>query len=369
MKEKIKVICVDLNVRTGPSIVYPIIDSYGYGKEIVPSFYEKIKGDDGRIWILFTEDNITFKYICLQNTNGKQYLKIIQYNIKKKAAINESDIDSDSKKLYINKIRYISLNNEQNINNNNNSMGIETSSNYLNQSWQYEFDNTVLMKNNSSKDFKRNFDEAFNPKISDMDDNSFCQKKRERSNSKTYQSNIIRVLETKILDLFIYIIDEEIEKYPELNNKKLFKIGKNEEEKKIPLNKTFEEFFSVTIRKRCHDKNNNINLIESIEKINKNNGKFQEIVELLKMPYAEFWEYFEIYLKNSDLSGKKNIEFWRKLKNNIKLEHGIENKFNSNKIMDSLIESFILEINNKLKEKTEEENSIFKALLSFLKKK
>ena len=81
---------------------------------------------------------------------------------------------------------------------------------------------------------------------------------------------------------------------------------------------------------------------------------------------TEFWEYFEIYLKNSDLSGKKNIEFWRKLKNNIKLEHGIENKFNSNKIMDSLIESFILEINNILKEKTEAENSIFKALLSFL---
>ena len=84
MKEKIKVICSNLRIRTEPSIVNPAIGNYFYGQELSPSFYEKIKGDDGRIWIRFTEDNIKFKYICLQDTNGVQYLKIIQYNIEKK---------------------------------------------------------------------------------------------------------------------------------------------------------------------------------------------------------------------------------------------------------------------------------------------
>ena len=384
--KKLQVICSNLKIRKDPSNKNLPLGNYYFGNEIISSEYKFIDGEDGRKWIGYLEGE-NFRYLCFQDIDNDQYLKIIEINNQDKITTNILAYNLSNDKFCIKKPDQFIL--KKNKINNSICSEFDCHSGEI----QPEPSVTYLEKDNYSQNYEIFFKEIFysfkimgtnliekenntNQNEKENKTKQFCIKKRE---IKPRKFNIKRSIETIILSMIIQKINSEIGKNtdPELNNKKLFKIGKERGEfaKRInilPLNKTFKSFIGVEIKKNCLDKNNNINLIAIIE--SKKEIKFQEINELLGLEYEDFWKYFKIYLRNiNDFSKMKNNDFWYHLKDeinsnkNIKLDNEIEYRLNKNTIINSLMEEFINKISNNLNNEDEKEG-YKSAFIEFFKK-
>ena len=334
--------------------------------------------EDGNEWLEFkSEKDGQIRYVCFRDKTGYNLKEVTNLfekaKYKKKYSLEETKNNNE----HITSTQQNKNNNPFNINipfeekkdykiqSNMSSIPYnkdeisQENSNYDNQSNIYNnnFDQKEETKSINFNNFPiSNFmerEELQKPQKTGQNNNQ-CQNLKKKQNSKYYKSKIyarihkliLKIIETKIKNVFCKIIKEETQKNPS----NLISLKNNKKNSNNNISKKIESFFIISIK--CE--NNIINIIKARNDDN--------IYEFLNMDFLYFLKSLKIYLKNNNFSNIENEDDWKNLKRNLikkknkkkKYDMDIEESIdNNNKILKSLLENFRKNINDYLSKKGE----------------